>query len=325
MAAIARASRNLLKLPAPWLPGAKPADPSAAPSEEAGRREGQGRQQAAATPAPPDGKAAAGATRRPRIRPAASLPRTDAGGRLARKRQSRPAAARRYDYLPAAAVAWKRALEHHDTADDLKQVAGVCRWGRGPAPRRRRRDGAEGRRGGGAVPADAGRVPGRQGLGPARPGGPCAGARAVGRSGRRFARPGHAILDPEPRRRGRRRSAAGGRQALRRLARCAEAGRETSGRAWPRRRATAGKYREALRRARPFRKALAVRDRAWAEGPYLAQCLLARLAVGKPDADDLRILAGRHRRNWRPCWKIRPRATNGRPSCRRRPHKWKKR
>ena len=35
-----------------------------------------------------------------------------------------------------------------------------------------------------------------------------------------------------------------------------------------------GKYREALRRAQVLAKALAVRDRAWAEGPYLAQCIL---------------------------------------------------
>ncbi len=51
-----------------------------------------------------------------------------------------------------------------------------------------------------------------------------------------------------------------------------------------------GKYREALRRAGVLAKALAVRDRAWAEAPYLAQCLLARLPAGNPDAADLRAL-----------------------------------
>ena len=51
-----------------------------------------------------------------------------------------------------------------------------------------------------------------------------------------------------------------------------------------------GKYGEAIRRADVLSKALALRDRALAEAPYLAQCLLGRLAVGKPDAADLRTL-----------------------------------
>ncbi len=51
-----------------------------------------------------------------------------------------------------------------------------------------------------------------------------------------------------------------------------------------------GKYGQAIRRAAELSKALAARDRALVEGPYLAQCLLARLEVGKPDAADLRTL-----------------------------------
>ncbi len=51
-----------------------------------------------------------------------------------------------------------------------------------------------------------------------------------------------------------------------------------------------GKYREAIRRASALAKALAVRDRAWAESPYLAQCLLARLPAGTPDAANLHSL-----------------------------------
>ena len=79
-----------------------------------------------------------------------------------------PEIRQRYDYLPAAAAAWKRALDHHDTADELKEAAGLCRWGRQGSPATNRRRFSEGRRRGGAVPADAGRILGCPGLGSAR-------------------------------------------------------------------------------------------------------------------------------------------------------------
>ena len=51
-----------------------------------------------------------------------------------------------------------------------------------------------------------------------------------------------------------------------------------------------GKYREAIRRARRGLQGPRRADRALTEGPYLSQCLLGRLLVGKPDAGDLRSL-----------------------------------
>ena len=51
-----------------------------------------------------------------------------------------------------------------------------------------------------------------------------------------------------------------------------------------------GTYGKAKKLAETVSKALDARDWAWTEAPYLAQCLLARLAVGNPDAAELQSL-----------------------------------
>ncbi len=105
--------KELRELPAPWLPGVKPASDAPAPAAKpasADRTDGKAAPAASTKDAAKDAPAAkdAGADKSPvapATAPAAPPP-------------PRP----HYGYLPAATAAWKRALDHHDTADDLKQV-----------------------------------------------------------------------------------------------------------------------------------------------------------------------------------------------------------
>ena len=126
------------------------------------------------------------------------------------------------------------------------------------------------------------------------------------------------VLDPNDRRRERRRPAFGGRQALRRLARRLETGGGPLGRRQVRR---GDSPRDAVLQGS------AARDRALAEGPDLRNACFDGSAVGKPDPADLAHAAGWNTEagdasGKRPGGRY---GTSSPPSCRKRLPPWKSR
>jgi hypothetical protein len=299
--------REMRELPAPWLPRANPASralggransedliqliqrsnsPFDAPVPAA--------MQAAADK--PDGKSASSPSAKDAAKDAAAkdAPKDAAAAKSPAAASSpapatAPAQRPHYAYSPAAAAAWKRALEHHDSADDLKQVLDFV-------------DGADGQprndAGGGSLKADMAEVQFLRMLAAYldtkvwdRPD-------LIGRAltARQLAET--AIASPDlvtqywlqnlvdaadaDRRLAEDKLYVGSPDALKQAESLWESVAAGEG--------DGGKYREAIRRARVLTKALAVRDRAWAEAPYLAACILARLPAGKLDAADFRAL-----------------------------------
>jgi hypothetical protein len=191
--------------------------------------------------------------------------------------------------LPAAAAAWKRALDHHDTLDDLNQVLAFIDG----ADYQPREDG-----GGGALKADVVEIQFLRMLAAYLDAKVWDRPDLIGRAltARQLAET--AVASPDlvtqywiqslvdaadaDRRLAEDKLYVGTPDALKQAESLWEgvAAEEGEG----------GKYREALRRSRAVSKALEVRDRAWAQAPYFAQCALDRLPAGKPDAADLRAL-----------------------------------
>ena len=273
--------KELQELPAPWLPGAKPqaSDPAAAKPAAVEKADSK-----------PPAAAAKDATKdAPAKDPAKPAPANAAPAAAASPPAPAPAERPKYAYLPAAEAAWKRALDHHDMAEDLTQVLTFVDG----AENQPREDGGDT-----ALKADVVEVQFLRMLAAYldvkawdRPD-------LIGRAltARRLAEA--AIASPDlvtqywirnlvdsadgDRRLAEDNLYVGSPDALKQAESLWEnvAAGEGEG----------GKYREALRRASALAKALAVRDRAWADGPYLAQCLLARLPAGTSDAANLRSL-----------------------------------
>ncbi|MGO9115756.1 MAG: hypothetical protein ACLP9L_41650 [Thermoguttaceae bacterium] len=279
-------SKDLLKLPAPWLPGVKPIE--SGPAEEKKPVAAKDKADGKAADAKSSGKEpAAGATKEtPSAKP------DDKRATATEEKLPVPEGRPSYDYWPAAKAAWIRALEHHDTAEEVKESLAFIE-------------------GAGRQPHDGG-----------DDGWPKADVVEV-----QFLRMLSAHLDAKVWNRPDLLSKA---LNSRQMAEAAVASRDLCTQYWiqhlvddadqDRRRAEdklyvgsadalkqaeglwdglaaedgkGGKYRDALRRAEAVSNALAVRDRAWAEAPYLAQCLLSRLAVGKPDLQELHSLLER--------------------------------
>jgi hypothetical protein len=280
---------DLLKLPAPWLPSAKPAvvespKPAAAASATADAKPSTAKPSEAQIP----GQAAAGVSKDAAKTDSVEKP----GNKPPLPNTNKPPAAEprpRYDYLPAAAVAWKRVLDHHETADDLKVVLSFVDG----AENLPREDGEEG-----ALKADVVEVQFLRMLAAYLDAKVWDRPDLVGRAlhSRQLAEAILAspdlvtqywigkLVDAAD---GDRRSSEdelyiGSPDALKHA--------ESLWDSLAAEESDAGKYREALRRAGLVSKALAVRDRAWSEGPCLAECLLKRTAVGKPTAEDLHSL-----------------------------------
>ncbi|MGA2254463.1 MAG: vWA domain-containing protein, partial [Thermoguttaceae bacterium] len=274
--------QELIKLPAPWLPGAKPAESGQV--EEKKPVAAKDNVDYKAADAKSTGKEpAAGAVK--------EVPAAKPGDKQATAAAEKPPAPearpRPYKYWPAAVVAWERALEHHDTADEVKQALAFV-------------DGANGQPRDGSnddlLKADIVEVQFLRMLAAHldakvwnRPDLLRRALSSRQMAERAVASPDlsdqywiHNLVDgaDQDRRLAEDKLYVGSPEALQQAESLWEKLAAEDG--------NGGKYREAISRAQTISKALALRDQAWAEGPYLAQCLLARLAVGKPDAQELR-------------------------------------
>ena len=308
--------QDLANLPAPWLPGAKPAEGGQVEDKKPGVAKDKAGDTAPDARSPEKAPTVADAKATSSEKPGDKSPAPVAD------KPAAPVARPRYGYWPAAKVAWDRALEHHDSADDVRQSLAFVEGADGQP-----RDGSDDR----LPKADVVEVQFLRMLAAHldakawnRPDllGMALNSRQMAEKA--VASPDlgdqywiHNLVDEadQERRLAEDKLYVGTPEALQQAESLwsklvAEDG-------------NGGKYREAVSRAQTVSKALAVRDRAWAEGPCLAQCLLSRLAVGKPDAEELRRPSCREPRNWRRCWTIRPRTKSGRPSCCGRPPSWK--